>query len=83
MERQRNVNSYFVGVLENIDLILKNDFYKNDDKLVLKKVKIKVKKWHKSYIETETLTKIKPEVIKYIDNSLSKFLNMLIDYGLK
>lgn len=78
MNKRRNVKSYFIGVLENIDLILKNGFYKNDDKLVLKKVKLKVKKWYKSYIENETLTKIKPEVIKYIELEITDFFDKYI-----
>ena len=48
---QRNIKSYFEGVLENITIILNNDFYKNEDKNGLEDVYAKIKKWYEFYKE--------------------------------
>lgn len=33
----RDINLYFEGVIQNIDIILNNDFYKNKDNLIIVK----------------------------------------------
>ena len=43
---ERDIESYFDGVLENIDIILDNGFYKDEDKEGLKYVKLKIKDWY-------------------------------------
>ena len=40
---ERDIESYFDGILENIDIILDNSFYKDEDKEGLKYVKLKIK----------------------------------------
>ena len=48
---ERDIESYFDGILENIDIILDNVFYKDEDKEGLKYVKLKIKDWYKIYLE--------------------------------
>lgn len=48
---ERDIESYFDGVLENIDIILDNGFYNDEDKEGLKYVKLKIKDWYKIYME--------------------------------
>lgn len=52
---QRDIKSYFEGVLENIDIILDNSFYNDEDKEELKYVKSKIEDWYKIYMEKNTL----------------------------
>ena len=51
MKEQRDIKSYFDGVLENISIILTNDFYKEKDKKVFSEIKVKIENWYKCYIE--------------------------------
>ena len=61
---ERDIKSYFEGVIENIDIILNNDFYKIDDKKKLIPVREDINKWYKDYIKNNTLKNIKPEIKK-------------------
>ena len=51
----RDTNSYFEGVISNIDIILNSDFYKDKDSL--NEVKTKIIKWYDSYKKSKTLKK--------------------------
>ena len=72
---QRDIKSYFDGVLENIDIILKNDFYKQIDKNNLKNVKEKIKNWYKSYSKINTLKEINPNDLEYISLEITDFFD--------
>ena len=43
----RNIKSYFEGVIENIDIILTNDFYENKNEL--SNVKKEIMNWYDKY----------------------------------
>ena len=49
MEEQRDIKSYFDGVLENIDIILENNFYKIENKDNLKDIRKKIDNWYNTY----------------------------------
>lgn len=65
--KKRNINSYFQGIIENIDIILNNNFYDNNDKKNLISIKVKIEKWYKNYIEKNTLIGIMPKELENID----------------
>ena len=75
MEKQRNINLYFQGVLENINIILNNNFYKEEDKLILKYVKLEIEKWYEIYKEENTLKGIAPEELKNIGFEITDFFD--------
>ena len=72
---ERDIESYFDGVLENIDIILDNSFYKDEDKEGLKYVKLKIKDWYKIYMEKNTLKGIEPDELKKIDLEITDFFD--------
>ena len=72
---ERDIESYFEGVLENIDIILDNSFYKDEDKEGLKYVKLKIKDWYKIYMEKNTLKGIEPDELKKIDLEITDFFD--------
>ena len=72
---ERDIKSYFEGVIENIDIILKNDFYKIDDKKKLIPVREDINKWYKDYIKNNTLKNIKPETLENIGYEISDFFD--------
>lgn len=63
----RNIDSYFKGVIENIDIILNNDFYKKEDKHELISVKNKIISWQENYKTKKSLIGIDPKDLEYID----------------
>lgn len=63
----RNIDSYFKGVIENIDIILNNDFYKKEDKHELISVKNKIVSWQENYKTKKSLIGIDPKDLEYID----------------
>lgn len=75
---QRDIKSYFEGVLENIDIILDNSFYKDEDKEGLKYVKLKIKDWYKIYMEKNTLKGIEPDELKKIDLEITDFFDKYV-----
>lgn len=72
---ERDIESYFDGILENIDIILDNVFYKDEDKEGLKYVKLKIKDWYKIYMEKNTLKGIEPDELKKIDLEITDFFD--------
>lgn len=67
----RDINSYFEGVIQNIDIVLNNDFYKNKDNLIT--VKTSITKWYDSYKTHQTLKQINPEELKNLDLEITDF----------
>lgn len=67
----RDINLYFEGVIQNIDIILNNDFYKNKDNLII--VKNSIIKWYDSYKTHLTLKQINPEELKNLDLEITDF----------
>ena len=49
MDKERDLKSYFDGILENIDIILKNDFYKLDNKETITNIRNKINNWYNTY----------------------------------
>lgn len=78
MEKQRNINSYFEGVLENINIILNNNFYSENDKKTLEYVKIEIDKWYKIYKQKNTLIGIEPNELKNIGLEITDFFDKYI-----
>ena len=78
MDKLRDTNSYFNGVLKNIDIILKNDFYKFEDKNSLKIVKLKIENWYINYKEKNTLKEIEPKELEYIGFEITDFFDKYI-----
>lgn len=75
MNKERSIESYFNGVLKNIDIILNSDFYKKSDVKNLNKVKLKMKKWYKNYKVKNTLTGINPKELEYMDLEITDFFD--------
>ena len=73
MDKKRNIESYFDGVIENINIILSNDFY--TDKNNLKKVRKIVGNWYKNYKENNTLKGINPKELEYIGLEITDFFD--------
>ena len=67
----RNIKSYFEGVIENIDIILTNDFYENKNEL--SNVKKEIMNWYDKYNKSSSLKNIEPEKLKEIDLEITDF----------
>jgi len=78
MNSDRDIKSYFDGVLENIDIILDNSFYKDKDKESLIFVKTKIEHWYKTYKEKNTLTGILPKELEIIGFEITDFFDHYI-----
>jgi len=72
---KRNIDSYFEAIIENINIIMNNDFYDEKDKINLEDVKEKMKKWYKTYKEEETLKNIDIKTLEYIDLEITDFFD--------
>lgn len=66
MEKDRDIKSYFDGVLENIDIILQDRFYKLENKDTIKEIKNKINNWYNIYKTKKTLKFIEPKELEYI-----------------
>ncbi len=71
MDKTRNINSYFEGVIENIDIILNDNFYQNKEALY--DVKSRAIEWYDSYRKFNTLTNIDPNELKDMDLEITDF----------
>lgn len=72
---KENITSYFNDVLENIDIIIKNDFYKEKDKENFYEIKEIIKSWYDDYRENSTLKSINPNELKNIDLEITDFFD--------
>lgn len=59
------INSLFLKVLEDIDLIMNDDFY--NEKSSLLSVKEIIQNWYNNFQEQKTLKAINPENLKFAD----------------
>lgn len=75
--KKRDTNSYFEGVISNIDIILNSDFYKDKDSL--SEVKTKIIKWYDSYKKSKTLKEIDPKELKNIDLEITDFFAKYVE----
>ena len=66
MNKDRDIKSYFEGVLENIDIILQDSCYKQYNKDTRKEIRNKIYSWYNSYKEKKTLKYIEPKELEYI-----------------
>lgn len=71
MNNNRDINSYFDGVINNINIILNNEFYSNKDNL--EDVKNKVISWQKDYKKNNTLKGIDVKDLEYLDLEITDF----------
>lgn len=79
MEKKvRDTTSYFKGVLENIEIILNNNFYATKDKINFKKLKEKIESWYTVYNETNTLKGIEAKDLENIDLEITDFFDKYI-----
>ena len=74
---ERDINSYFKGVLENIDNILSNDFYQNKQNLI--DVKHLIEKWFNNYKKTNSLKMIDSNDLKYLDLEITDYFANYIE----
>ena len=74
----RDTTSYFKGVLENIEIILNNNFYATKDKINFKKLKEKIESWYTVYNETNTLKGIEAKDLENIDLEITDFFDKYI-----
>lgn len=71
MNNNRDINSYFDGVINNINIILNNEFYDKKDNL--EDVKTKVISWQKHYKKNNTLKGINVKELEYLDLEITDF----------
>lgn len=69
MKDYKEINSFFLGVLENIDIIMNNDFYV--DKGELLEARKKVQKWYDNFKKNKTLKGIEPKELEFIDLAIT------------
>ncbi len=77
-EKPRDAKSYFDGVLENINIILCNNFYKNEDKENLKFVKAKIENWYKIYKKENTLKSIDFKELENLELEITDFFDKYV-----
>lgn len=77
MENTRDINSYFEGVLKNIDIILNDSFYKNKQDLYM--VKREVELWYNNYKINKSLKCIEPEKLKNLDIEITDFFAQYVE----
>ena len=66
MEKERDVKSYFDGVLENLDVILQSDFYKLENRDTIKDIRNKINNWYHTYQDKNSLKDIEPKELEYL-----------------
>ena len=71
MNNNRDINSYFDGVINNINIILSNEFYGNKGNLA--DVKNKVISWKEDYKKNNTLKGIDVKDLEYLDLEITDF----------
>lgn len=74
----KDTELYFESVLENINIILSNSFYKNEDKENLKLVKSKLENWYKIYKEENTLKSIGSKELENIELEITDFFDKYV-----
>lgn len=74
----RDIDSYFQGVLENIEIILNNNFYATKNKINFKKLKKEIENWYTVYKETKTLKGIETKNLENIDLEITDFFDKYI-----
>lgn len=74
MEEKRDIKSYFEGVLENINIILDRNFYKDNDKQTLISIRLQIENWYKTYQEKNTLICIQPKELEKFELEITDFL---------
>lgn len=75
---KRDIKSYFEGVLDNIDIILKSDFYKIGDKEYLFDIKNIFYDWYNFYVENNSLNGIDSKKIEYLDLEITDFFDKYV-----
>ena len=65
MKEEKEIISFFNDTLEDIDDILKSDFY--HDKANLKEIREKIERWYKNFIQKKSLVCIEPQELKQLD----------------
>lgn len=78
MNTQRDINSYFQDILNNIKIILNNNFYYDNDKKNLESVKLEIEKWYIIYKEKKSLKGIKTNTLKNIELEITDFFDKYV-----
>ena len=76
MKRKRGIRSYFVGVLKNIDIISKSDFY--EDKQELLEIRNSIEEWYCDYKKNKSLKSINSQVLKDIDQTITDYFAVYV-----
>ena len=58
MKNYEEINSFFIETLENMDIILNNDFYENKGNLI--KAREKVQNWYDNFKNNNELIRCNP-----------------------
>ena len=69
MKNYKDVDSFFISVLENIDEILKSNFYEKKGNLL--EIKEKINKWYLSFKKNLSLKGISAEDLEFIDKEIT------------
>ena len=79
MDKERDIKSYFDGVLENLDIILQNDFYKLENRATVNDIRNKINNWYNTYQNKNSLKNIEPKELEYLAHEITdlfdKFYN--------
>ena len=73
MENKRNIKSYFEGILNNIDIILKDDFYEEKENLI--NVQEIIEKWYSEYLQSKSLKNIDYKKLEYMKIEITDFFD--------
>ena len=72
---KRDIISYFEGVLENIDIISKNSYYKDDDKQNIISARKIIENWYNNYKKTDSLIGIDVNDLKNVGLETTDFFD--------
>jgi len=78
MGEKRSIDSYFKGLLEDINIILNDEFYNNVDKENFKYVKENIEKWYNDYKRNNTLKVIEPRKLEEIGLEITDFFDKYV-----
>ena len=73
---ESEINMFFVRIMDNIDIILNNDFYKNKGNL--DKVKEKIQNWYDNFKENNTLKSISAKDLEFVDLEITDLFDEYI-----
>lgn len=72
----RDINSHFISILENIDKIENDKFYENKQNII--SIKQTIKDWFDYYKNNNSLKNIVPELLTKIDLIITDYFDIYI-----